>query len=458
MLGRRGPDQYEFFAGSLRDLVPDGYVLARVGRVLDLSWLRAEVADLYSPDNGRPGIDPEAALRLMLAGFLLGIVHDRRLMREAAVNVAIRWFAGYGLTERLPDHSSLTRIRQRWGEQRFRRVFERTVQACVAAKVAKGEVVHVDASLVRADVSWEALAKRWVDKVGEENPFDEAERDSKKTGKYKKVCTTDPDATMATAGRNQRLEPSYKQHTAVDDEAGVVLDVHVTTGEDNEGMQLASALDRVEALTGVKVATADAGYAYAKVYGQLERRGTEAVIPPKGEPIRSPVPMRRFRYDARHDILRCPRGKRLKAGRAVKHGRFFTSRARDCKRCDLRGLCLSGGRSNKAVVLGDDYPALLRARRRRERWTDRDRELYRHHRWKVEGVHGEAKSWHGLARAVRRGLWNMQVQAYLAAADINLKRLAMALLVFWAALARAAGHVVDVQAPITSPALQPACP
>lgn len=412
MLGRRGPEQYEFFAGSLRDLVPGDHVLARVGRVLDLSWLRAEVADLYSPDNGRPGIDPEAALRLMLAGFLLGIVHDRRLMREAAVNVAIRWFAGYGLAERLPDHSSLTRIRQRWGEQRFRRMFERTVQACLAARVAKGEVVHVDASLVRADVSWEALAKRWIDKVGEENPEDEAERDSKKTGKYKKVCTTDPDATMATSGRRQRLEPCYKQHTA----------------------------------------TADSGYAYAKVYGQLERRGTEAVIPPKAEPIRSPVPMRRFRYDARHDILRCPRGKRLKAGR------FFTSRARDCKRCDLRGFCLSGGRSNKAVVLGDDYPALLRARRRRERWTDRDRELYRRHRRMVEGVHGEAKSWHGLARAVRRGLWNMRVQAYLAAAAINLKRLAMALLVFLAALARAAGSLPKTRAAAASPALRHAWP
>ncbi len=458
MLVQRGPEQYEFFAGSLRDLVPGDHVLARVGRVLDLSWLRAEVADLYSPDNGRPGIDPEAALRLMLAGFLLGIVHDRRLMREAAVNVAIRWFAGYGLTERLPDHSSLTRIRQRWGELRFRRVFERTVQACLAAKVAKGEVVHVDASLIRADVSWEALAKRWVDRVGEENPVDEAERDSKKTGKYKKVCTTDPDASMATSDRRQRLEPSYKQHTAVDDEAGVVLDVHVTTGEDNEGAELVPALDRVEALTGAKVstATADAGYAYAKVYGQLERRGTQAVIPPKAEPIRSPVPMRRFRYDARHDILKCPRGKVLKAGRAVKHGRFFTSRARDCRRCDLRKLCLSGSRANKAMVVGDDYPALLRARRRREQWTDMDRELYRRHRWKVEGVHGEAKSWHGLARAVRRGLWNMRVQAYLAAAAINLKRLAMAVLVFWVALTRAADAVTNTRTAVASFAQRPA--
>ena len=94
----------------------------------------------------------------MLAGFLLGIVHDRRMLREAQVNLAIRWFIGYGLHEELPDHSSLTRIRQRWGAERFRRIFERTVQACVAARIAKVEIVHVDASLIRADVSWESLA------------------------------------------------------------------------------------------------------------------------------------------------------------------------------------------------------------------------------------------------------------------------------------------------------------
>ena len=159
MLGHKDRDQGELFiTGSLRQLLPDDHILVRVDRVLDLTWLRGEVADLYCADNGRPGIDPEAVLRLMLAGFLLGIVHDRRLLREAQVNLAIRWFAGYGLHEALPDHSSLTRIRQRWGPERFRRIFQRSVQACFDARIATGEVVHVDASLIRADVSWESGA------------------------------------------------------------------------------------------------------------------------------------------------------------------------------------------------------------------------------------------------------------------------------------------------------------
>src|SRR5687767_333463 len=125
MLGHKKRDQLELFiTGSLRQLIPDEHVLARVDRVLDLSWLREEVADCYCLDDGRPGIDPEVAVRLMLAGLLIGIVHDRKLMREAHVNIAIRWFVGYSLHEQLPHHSSLTRIRRRWGEERFRKIFK----------------------------------------------------------------------------------------------------------------------------------------------------------------------------------------------------------------------------------------------------------------------------------------------------------------------------------------------
>jgi len=166
MLGRKERDQLELFiSGSLRQLVPDDHVLARVDRVLDLTWLRAEVAECYCPEEGRPGIDPEVAVRLMLAGLLVGMVHDRKLMREATVNIAIRWFVGYGLHEKLPHHSSLTRIRQRWGEERFRRIFQRTVEACLKAKIATAEVVHIDASLIRANVSWESLVERHVTEV-----------------------------------------------------------------------------------------------------------------------------------------------------------------------------------------------------------------------------------------------------------------------------------------------------
>ena len=342
MLGRKCRDQLELFVtGSLEQLVPEDHVLARVDRVLDLGWLRKEVAECYCADNGRPDIDPEVAVRLILAGLLLGIVHDRRLLREAQVNIAIRWFIGYGLHERLPDHSSLTRIRQRCGEERFRAIFQRTVRACLEAKIATAEVVHIDASLIRADVSWESLVERHADEVMAENRGEaevEAEKKGRQSGKYNKVSRTDPDASMATTARNRRLEPCYKQHAAVDDERGVVLDVAVTTGEVNEGDLIEAQVDAVQEIAdrAISTVTADAGYAYGEVYGGLERRGIDPLIPAKREPIKSRVPLRRFCYDARHDIEKCPREKVLRPGPPVKHGRFFYSRARDCARCRLK--------------------------------------------------------------------------------------------------------------------------
>src|SRR3954452_14353962 len=218
MLGRKERDQLELFiTGSLRQLVPDDHLLVRVDRNLDLAWLRGAVADRYCADNGRPGIDPEVAVRLMLAGLLLGIVHDRRLMREAQVNLAIRWFIGYGLHETPPDHSALTRIRQRWGAERFKAILTRSAQACVAAQIAAGEVVHIDASLIRADVTWDAIVAAHADRVeaAHQDRPDQDRPDQESTApppssKGRRFCRTDPDASLAKGRKNRPAEPSYK--------------------------------------------------------------------------------------------------------------------------------------------------------------------------------------------------------------------------------------------------------
>jgi len=156
-----------FIASPLRDLVPEDHIFKRVDAILDLSWLHEAVSGCYCQDNGRPSIDPESALRLMLAGFFEGIVQDRALMRRAQTDLAFRWFAGYRLDEALPDRSSLTRIRQRWGDALFRTVFERTVAQCVEAGLVSADTVHIDATLIRADVSWDSLATRHVEIEGQ---------------------------------------------------------------------------------------------------------------------------------------------------------------------------------------------------------------------------------------------------------------------------------------------------
>jgi transposase len=431
-----------FVACPLRDLVPDDHILRRVDRVLDLGWLRAEVADCYCLENGRPSIDPEAAVRLMLAGFFAGIVHDRKLLREAQVNLAIRWFAGYRLHERLPDHSSLTRIRQRWGAERFQRIFQRTVTACVKAGLVDGETVHIDATLIRADVSWESIVEVHAERVLVENelPADEAAprqggRPRTRLPKVNKRSKTDPEATLATSSHERRLEPCFKQNTAVDNKNGVVVDIAVTTGHDNEGSQLLEQVARVEGNTGipVRVATADAGYAHSANYAGLEERGIEAVIPPQHESsVAHKLPLRRFRYDARRQVVRCPGGKQLSRGSKVGNGWMYRARTGDCRCCPLRSRCFPESANVRTVLIVHGYEALLRARRRRARgWDESLRTLYQRHQWLVEGRHGEAKVLHGLRRAVRRGLANVAIQAYLTAAVMNLKRLAALLLAYF---------------------------
>lgn len=444
MLGTQERWQEDLFvAGSLASLIPDDHILKQVDKVLDLSWLRDEVKDLYCMSNGRPGIDPEAAVRLMLAGFFQGVVHDRKLMREAQVNLAIRWFAGYRLDENLPDHSSLTKIRQRWGTERFKKIFLKTVHACLDAGLVNGETVHVDATLIRADVSWESLTTQHIETVVKENndaTSDEPKgpgRPSSRKPKSQKISTTDPDATMTTSSHNCRMEPFYKQHGAVDDVCGVVVDVEVTTGQQNEGSQLLDQIERIESNTGIQIKTlsADAGYAHGKNFEQLEKRNIDAIIPPQNEQ-KNPkcLPARRFKYDAKNKIVKCPAGKILTRRTENKQGWIYRSTAKDCHNCPLKKRCLGDNVKSRTIMISNGYQSMLRARRRHRQPDKKFITTYSRHRWKVEGMHGEAKTQHGLRRAVRRGLANVTIQAYLTAAVINLKRLTAFLDLFFACL------------------------
>ncbi len=348
-----------FIPGSLSDYVPQDHILRLVHAVLDLSWLEQEVKDAYAP-VGRGCIPPERALRLMLAGFFHGVVHDRALLREAQVNLAYRWFAGYALDEALPEHSSLTRIRQRWGEARFRRIFERSVKQCVAAGLVGGETTHVDASLIRADVSWSSLVPEHVTQVLAEN---EALEEAPVPKPGKKVSRTDPEASLATTSPGQRLEPSYKQHTAVDDQAGVIVDVQVTTGAVSESRELLAQVARVAEQTGQapRVVTADRGYASSATYTALEEAGVEAVIPPQPEASpRTGMPLRRFAYDARHDRVRCPAGKHLLRRNQAQQGWFYRASAKDCQACPRRARCVPATARARSVCIKEGYPALLR--------------------------------------------------------------------------------------------------
>ena len=114
----------------------------------------------------------------------------------------------------------------------------------------------------------------------------------------------------------------------------------------------------------------------------------------------------------------------------TKRGWVYRARTKDCRNCLLRSRCISATANVRVILISEGYESLLRARRKRRRWDRQACLTYKRHRWRVEGIHGEAKTQHGLRRAVRRGLANVAIQVYLTAAVMNLKRLAALLLLF----------------------------
>ena len=155
MMGRLNHDQGEFFYSfRLDEAVPDDHPVRAIAAVLDLSWVHAELAPFY-PKIGRPSIDPVLMIRMLIVGYAFAIRSERALCREMRVNLAYRWFCGLSIEDKIPDHSAFSRIRhERFRESdMFRRVFERVVEACIAAGLVGGEGFAVDASLIVADAN-----------------------------------------------------------------------------------------------------------------------------------------------------------------------------------------------------------------------------------------------------------------------------------------------------------------
>src|SRR3712207_6480106 len=157
---------------SLEDLVPEDNFYRRLDRVLDLSFVRDLVKDRYAA-TGRPSVDPQVFFRLQLVMFFENIRSERRLMEVAADRLSIRWFLGYDLDEPLPDHSGLTRIRERYGLEIFRRFFERIAEECFEAGLVWGEELFFDSTKVEANADVDSLRSRSIAQNHLEELFEE---------------------------------------------------------------------------------------------------------------------------------------------------------------------------------------------------------------------------------------------------------------------------------------------
>src|ERR1700756_153275 len=154
MMGRQEARQGQFFyVFDLSKVVPPDHLVRQIDAALDLGWVHKELAPYYS-HTGRPSIDPELMIRMLLVGYVFAIRSERQLCREVQVNLAYRWFCKLGIEDKIPDHSAFCRARHERFRQSdaLRRVFEGVVAMSIAAGLVGGEAFSVDASLIKADV------------------------------------------------------------------------------------------------------------------------------------------------------------------------------------------------------------------------------------------------------------------------------------------------------------------
>jgi transposase len=428
---------------DLERLVPDDHKLRRVDRVIDLAFVRDLTQFLYARRLGRRSIDPETFFRMMIIRYMDGIRSDRELCRQVAVNIAYRWYLRLGLDEPVPDHSSLTRIRDRLGEATFKAIFERIVKACQTAGLVQGTRLLCDSTLVEADASLDSLKPiSPPDTAGSRSGPKSVDvpRRLQCEGYRKQVLpaakidrkirysndthrsTTDPDARLV-AGRGKSRKLLHKFQYSVDAGARVVTDCYVTGGNIQDVDLLVPRLEaQVRAFRfRLDEVVADCAYSAGKTYDLLHRRGVTTYIPCFEHGHKQTARRAAFHYDEANDVYVCPAGEELTPEFQVACGdTLYRADAAACDRCPLRADCISGRARSKTLRRGRNQAVVDSVKRRMD--TDAFKRRRHERLWKIEGIIGEAKCRCGLVRASYRGREKVQIQAFLASSVQNFKR------------------------------------
>jgi transposase len=442
MMGRLKSDQGQlFYEFHLGDAVPEDHLVRKIDAALDLSWLRGELAPHYS-SMGRPSIDPELMIRMLIVGYVFAIRSERLICREVQVNLAYRWFCKLGIEDAIPDHSAFSRARnERFRESEvLRRVFERVVETCIASGLVGGEGFAVDASLIQAD----ANKQRSI--AGQEWRRDrDPARSSRAVKEYlatlddtawgaasdvvpKFVSPSDPAAQWTGAHKGPAFF-AYADNYLIDVKFGVIVDVEASRAIRQAEVGAArTMIERTEERFGLKPErlAADTAYGAAPMLNWLvEEKGIAPHIPVIDKSKRDDGTFSRsdFRYDPTSDVYHCPAGRTLTTtGTLVNDGTtlLYLARKHDCDGCELKALCCP-----KAPFRRIPRDIHERARDVARSFADTEAfEQSRRERKKIEMRFAHLKRILRLGRLRLRGPRGAQDDFVLAAIAQNLRRLA----------------------------------
>jgi len=440
MMGRQtGVQSQLFYLFNLEERIPESHLLRRLNPVVlqVLADLREKLAPFYS-EIGRPSIDPELMIRMLIVGYCYGIRFERRLCEEVEMHLAYRWFCRLDLDDRVPDHStfSVNRHGRFRDSDILRHVFEAVVRACMDAGLIKGDGFAVDASVIEADAS------RYHGKAPNEIDWSLPERQTRAVAEFLTALDDeDPDADRKlpkaispvdpcsawTAKANKRVQFGYGLNYLIDIESAIIVDVEATPARTyDEVVATKVMIKRTDERMGLKPKrlAADTAYGTAKFLSWLIGTGITPHIPvwDKGRREDGTFSRSDFAFDKKRNVYVCPTGKLLTTTGRVHDGRtiLYLASTRDCGSCPIKPQCTPNttfrkiprdvhedARDQARALMGS--PGFVKSRDERKKVEMRFAHLKTHHRFE---------------RMRLRGLSGARDEFHLAAIVQNLKTLA----------------------------------
>ncbi|MEP0940596.1 MAG: IS1182 family transposase [Rhizobiaceae bacterium] len=448
MMGVRKTEAQLFYEFDLDAHVPTNHVLREIDRFLDMDGMREAIRPFYS-HTGRPSIDPELIVRMLVIGYAMGIRSERRLCQDVHLNLAYRWFCRLGLDDKVPDHSTFSRYRH--GKFResdlLRQIFEATVERCLKEDLVSGEGLAVDASLIPADANKtrSIAAKDWGPEVARKagnraareylETLDDAAFGAASPSQPKFVAKSDP-AAQWTRADESRPYFAYATNYLTDTKSSVIMDVEATRAiRQAEVGASQTMLDRTEHRFGIRPdwLAADTAYGSAANLGWLvKQRGIIPFIPvlDKSNRVDGTWSRADFEWDEKNDQYLCPEGHALKQFRRnysdPNRGKNLTGRRKyralksDCEACPSKQRCCPKASARYITrEPHEDARDFARSSRKTKAYK-----VSRDKRKKVEMLFAHLKRILNLTRLGLRGPNGAKDEFLLAAIAQNLRKLA----------------------------------
>ncbi len=435
MMGQHSRSEALFYYFRLEDQVPETHLLRLIEKHISFAFVREKLKESYS-ETGRPSIDPELLLRILLIGYLYGVTSERKLVEELRMHLAWRWFTGLGFDQEIPHHSTFSKNRHgRFQESKlFEQLFQEIVARCLEAGLVRGDSLSVDGSFVEANASKESripreqlaeaaqvnqTVRQYLVELEQQNPTEEPVHEQKL------VSTTDPDATYATKGGTPaRL--GYYDNYLVDNHSCVIVGVQATAARmSQETIAAQDMIARFAQWQGREPASvaADATYGNGEFLQWLMERDITPYMRTRDSALRKNSPLfgpDRFTFVPESNSYRCPAGQQLNYGGRSARNRthVYIGTRKRCGACSQKAQCTTAPIKYLAIHMHE--PARQRARDlfNTPAFVDAQRK-----RKKVEALFAELKNQIALRRLRLRRLKFVREQFFLAAAAQNIKRL-----------------------------------